>query len=365
MESFKSSPFNSFRSRKILRSSLSSNQSAKPYSDSDPRASMKPEDPGSSPDPPTAMSVKEAGEVAAKLQKSGQYRFHKSDPGLADIPICKPKKKDGDPTNLPEKQAVGKVFDEVVLMAPRKQLHFKNEGKLKSASGNTHMRKVLCSRHFDFFKAHSEGEVPEETLPEPFNQSKQDVPLRRHQGLEFILCLADSHPPVTPIKERDSTKNEVCSLVGTGTTQGTPVKVTSTHVKLMIATPALRPPKRSRITSITFEDYQLMVIFFKSFPRIFCNCDIQCGRTKKRGLSFRLYLVQGFSEGKENGKGEVGEQHELLRELVPEWFMRTRHLVEIFSYEQSFGLAPNDRASTNEISSPELICETGGSKVRD
>ena len=33
----------------------------------------------------------------------------------------------------------------------------KNEGKLKSASGNTHMRKVLCSRHFDFFKAHSEG----------------------------------------------------------------------------------------------------------------------------------------------------------------------------------------------------------------
>ena len=52
------------------------------------------------------MSVKEAGEVAAKLQKSGQYRFHKSDPGLADIPIGKPKKKDGDPTNLPEKQVL-------------------------------------------------------------------------------------------------------------------------------------------------------------------------------------------------------------------------------------------------------------------
>ncbi|GMP90687.1 hypothetical protein CsSME_00041694 [Camellia sinensis var. sinensis] len=48
----------------------------------------------------------------------------------------------------------------------------KNEGMLKLASGNSHMRKVFHGRLLDFFKAHPEGEVPEGTLPEPFNQSK-------------------------------------------------------------------------------------------------------------------------------------------------------------------------------------------------
>ncbi|CAL5442304.1 unnamed protein product [Camellia sinensis] len=51
----------------------------------------------------------------------------------------------------------------------------KNEGMLKLASGNSHMRKVFQGRLLDFFKAHHEGEVPEGTLPEPFNQSKLDL----------------------------------------------------------------------------------------------------------------------------------------------------------------------------------------------
>ncbi|CAL5432733.1 unnamed protein product [Camellia sinensis] len=50
----------------------------------------------------------------------------------------------------------------------------KNERK-PNASGNSHMRKVFHARLLDFFKAHPKGEVPEETLPEPFNQLKQDV----------------------------------------------------------------------------------------------------------------------------------------------------------------------------------------------
>ncbi|CAL5357374.1 unnamed protein product [Camellia sinensis] len=50
----------------------------------------------------------------------------------------------------------------------------KNERK-PNASGNSHMRKVFHARLLDFFKAHPKGKVLEETLPEPFNQLKQDV----------------------------------------------------------------------------------------------------------------------------------------------------------------------------------------------
>ncbi|KAI8569644.1 hypothetical protein RHMOL_Rhmol02G0293200 [Rhododendron molle] len=51
----------------------------------------------------------------------------------------------------------------------------KDEGELKSASGNSYMRKIFHSRLLDFCKAHPEGEVPEENLPEPFNKSKLDM----------------------------------------------------------------------------------------------------------------------------------------------------------------------------------------------
>ncbi|XP_058199492.1 CDT1-like protein a, chloroplastic isoform X2 [Rhododendron vialii] len=51
----------------------------------------------------------------------------------------------------------------------------KDEGELKSTSGNSNMRKIFHSRLLDFCKAHPEGEVPEENLPEPFNKSKLDM----------------------------------------------------------------------------------------------------------------------------------------------------------------------------------------------
>ncbi|XP_057966065.1 CDT1-like protein a, chloroplastic isoform X2 [Malania oleifera] len=53
-----------------------------------------------------------------------------------------------------------------------------NEENLKLHSGNLQLRKVFRSRLLDFCKAHPEGDdVPEEMLPEPFNQSKHDAHL--------------------------------------------------------------------------------------------------------------------------------------------------------------------------------------------
>ncbi|XP_058197100.1 CDT1-like protein a, chloroplastic [Rhododendron vialii] len=217
----------------------------------------------------------------------------------------------------------------------------KNEGKLKSASGNSYMRKIFHSRLLDFFKAHPEGEVPEENLPEPFNKSKlvmhtgtsnASIPsligeastgvlpeqqpaaathlshtFRKHFSQKVSRYATEnsdqekgtvapqpsalpvskldvdqssnegrisassapsiskfslkpstsdkcsslgasqasvplSHPHTTPLKKRDL-DNEASS-VGTATIQGTPAKLVSTPVKLMSATPALRPPKR-------------------------------------------------------------------------------------------------------------------------
>uniref|UniRef100_A0A5B6YPF4 CDT1 Geminin-binding domain-containing protein n=1 Tax=Davidia involucrata TaxID=16924 RepID=A0A5B6YPF4_DAVIN len=190
-----------------------------------------------------------------------------------------------------------------------------NDGKLETDSGNSHMRKVFRARLLDFYKAHPEGdEVPKETLPEPFNQSKQDLhtehmptaashlsqsfqrhfsqKVSSHESVNINQVLPDLgphydhspfkeetsasaalspikisskpttsekslalgaspatltllRPPATPVKERDSTKNEDCSSMGTAIIQGTPAKLISTPVKLMSATtPALQPPKR-------------------------------------------------------------------------------------------------------------------------
>ncbi|KAK3026180.1 hypothetical protein RJ639_040567 [Escallonia herrerae] len=51
-----------------------------------------------------------------------------------------------------------------------------NDKKLNSNSGNLLLRKVFRARLLDFYKAHPEvDDVPEEALPEPFNQLKQDL----------------------------------------------------------------------------------------------------------------------------------------------------------------------------------------------
>ncbi|KAF3436169.1 hypothetical protein FNV43_RR23261 [Rhamnella rubrinervis] len=51
-----------------------------------------------------------------------------------------------------------------------------NDGKFKSEGGNVNLRKVFRTRLADFSRSHPAGhEVPEETLPEPFNCLKQDM----------------------------------------------------------------------------------------------------------------------------------------------------------------------------------------------
>ncbi|XP_010278199.1 PREDICTED: CDT1-like protein a, chloroplastic [Nelumbo nucifera] len=53
---------------------------------------------------------------------------------------------------------------------------FENDGKRKVGSGHLNLRKVFRERLLDFFKAHPEGDdIPEEVLPEPFNQKKQNI----------------------------------------------------------------------------------------------------------------------------------------------------------------------------------------------
>ncbi|THG13560.1 hypothetical protein TEA_007823 [Camellia sinensis var. sinensis] len=284
----------------------------------------------------TAASVEEMRDVASELPISDQerpYQYEKS--GSDDV-------------NLPEKyEILGKFFnslDSSIRLLRRfshghlAQLKFilpevieikkvlvhdertccmkpdlhvtmnvdaiKNEGMLKLASGNSHMRKVFHGRLLDFFKAHPEGEVPEGTLPEPFNQSKLGLhtstikassssligealtdaleepqpAAASHLSQSFQKCFSKEvlrieavhsnpeqslvsvqpsdprvraaasvpqyHSPATAMKDINSVKNEVCSSVQTPTVQGTPAKHFLTPVKLMSATPALQPPKR-------------------------------------------------------------------------------------------------------------------------
>ncbi|XP_058208425.1 CDT1-like protein a, chloroplastic isoform X2 [Rhododendron vialii] len=70
----------------------------------------------------------------------------------------------------------------------------KDEEQLKPTSWNSQMRNVFHARLLDFFKAHPEGEVPEAALPEPFNQSKQDVALNSSFGETSTAVLAESQP---------------------------------------------------------------------------------------------------------------------------------------------------------------------------
>ncbi|PSR94862.1 Acyl-lipid (8-3)-desaturase, partial [Actinidia chinensis var. chinensis] len=117
MESSNRSPFDSFKSKKILRSSSSnpspSDQPTKPYLDPNLWSSEKPVNhPGRALNHRTAMSVKEVREFAEKLHKPDRGRFLESDPGGSDghligsgrdyTPIAQRTKKVDDPINLPE-----------------------------------------------------------------------------------------------------------------------------------------------------------------------------------------------------------------------------------------------------------------------
>ncbi|PSS09437.1 CDT1-like protein [Actinidia chinensis var. chinensis] len=250
MESSRSLPFDSFKSKKILHSS--STKSSKPDETTEVNpcrslwSSKTPEKPANPPrrarNCQAALSVKEVREAAAKLRVLGQGPRTKPNPvgsageqigsGSGDAPIGKPKKKVDGSIKLPEKYDIlGKFFDsldssvrllrlkgsmstftnispKIEYLTDRRfshshlaQLKFilpevielkkilvhdertscmkpdlhvtMNVDAIKN-EGNSNARKVFRSRLLNFFKAHPEEEVPEGTLPEPFNQSKLD-----------------------------------------------------------------------------------------------------------------------------------------------------------------------------------------------
>lgn len=236
MESSDSLPFDSFKSKKILHSSgpksSPSDQLTKACSDSSTCSSKTPEKP---PNPPsrvrnrrTVASVEEMRDVASELPIPDQDRpyqyeqFGSNDVNLPEkyeilgkffnsldssIRLLRLRGSVSTFTNicpkvecltdrrfsyghlaqlkfiLPDVIEIKKVLvhdERTCCMKP--DLHvtmnvdaIKNEGMLKLACGNSHMRKVFHGRLLDFFKAHPEGEVPEGTLPEPFNQSELDL----------------------------------------------------------------------------------------------------------------------------------------------------------------------------------------------
>ncbi|KAK9283722.1 hypothetical protein L1049_011972 [Liquidambar formosana] len=82
---------------------------------------------------------------------------------------------------LPEAIMIKKVVTQANCMKLDLHLTLKSDGveddwKMQFGRGNLLLGKIFRSRLSDFVKAHPEGvEIPEETLPEPFNQSKQDL----------------------------------------------------------------------------------------------------------------------------------------------------------------------------------------------
>ncbi|RWR72297.1 CDT1-like protein a, chloroplastic [Cinnamomum micranthum f. kanehirae] len=87
---------------------------------------------------------------------------------------------------LPEAISIEKILirdERTLCMKPDLQVAlqfdaFENSGKQKPKpeSGYSILKKVFHARLLDFFKTHAEGEeIPEETLPEPFNETKLNV----------------------------------------------------------------------------------------------------------------------------------------------------------------------------------------------
>ncbi|KAE9460666.1 hypothetical protein C3L33_07459, partial [Rhododendron williamsianum] len=119
----------------------------------------------------------------------------------------------------------------------------KNEGKLKSASGNSIYEEDLPQK-LALSPKNDLGEVPEENLPEPFNlvmhtgTSNASIPSLIEQDVDQSSnegrISASSAPQVyhhlihilTPLEKKDL-DNEASS-VGTATIQGTPAKLVST-----------------------------------------------------------------------------------------------------------------------------------------
>ncbi|KAK9144978.1 hypothetical protein Sjap_004881 [Stephania japonica] len=102
---------------------------------------------------------------------------------------------------LPEVIEIEKVLscdEQTLCMKPDLQITLQGdalESKVeeKKGSGYTDLRKVFRSRLSEFYKAHPEvDDVPEEPLPEPFNQSKQNVSMSTNPTSMLSLPAASS-----------------------------------------------------------------------------------------------------------------------------------------------------------------------------
>ncbi|XP_030933856.1 CDT1-like protein b [Quercus lobata] len=95
-----------------------------------------------------------------------------------------------------------------------------NNGKLKSESGNMHLRKVLRSWLVDFSKSFPEvDEIPEELLPEPFNRKELDV----HSNMKTPTSSFPIKTSTVALTALQSAVSETCiqdDKIAEGTEQG-------------------------------------------------------------------------------------------------------------------------------------------------
>ncbi|XP_020409389.1 CDT1-like protein a, chloroplastic isoform X2 [Prunus persica] len=143
-----------------------------------------------------------------------------------------------------------------------------SDGKAKSEGGGSmHLRKTFRKRLADISKSHPEDyEIPEETLPQPFDIRKQDMqsdtgklPFSSSPGDEVpesnlnTVCSVGERStcaslygqvPVTPTKGIDPIENDDRLPTQSDSIQSTPAKLASTPARLMADTPALHRPKR-------------------------------------------------------------------------------------------------------------------------
>ncbi|KVH94274.1 CDT1 Geminin-binding domain-like protein, partial [Cynara cardunculus var. scolymus] len=255
------SAYESFKSKKVLRSSVSkqhSSDEAVAAPDQSPWSSKTPEKPTHAPRRPITRrqalrSVNQVREAAKKLQKSDLKPSVSSDSLTSSTqPIETPIAKPNTSKSLPEKyEVLDKFFNSlessirllglkgsmstftnisrtVESLTDRRfayshlaQLKFllpegieikrilvrddrtscmkpdlhvtlnfsiiQNDEKLKSDSGNIQMRKLFRARLVSFCKSNPEGdEVPEEQLPEPFNQLSRVVSLNPTENPNMV-----------------------------------------------------------------------------------------------------------------------------------------------------------------------------------
>ncbi|XP_028554274.1 CDT1-like protein a, chloroplastic [Dendrobium catenatum] len=161
---------------------------------------------------------------------------------------------------LPEAISIKKVLlhDEATCcMKPELQVSLQVDAvernlELKGESPYSALRMVFRDRLVQFAREHpEEDDIPEETLPHPFGRTNPSM------STEFNRSLSVAHPGKRPLVIHDqhieedsmiSAQNNISSEVKS--LESTPVKDIASSARLMITTPNLQTPKRSRISSI-------------------------------------------------------------------------------------------------------------------